>query len=67
MRTVTRRSALLGAVLSVWVGAACAAYPDKPIKILVPWAAGGATDQVARMLTPKITSLPPTTISWTLS
>ncbi|WP_408594240.1 Bug family tripartite tricarboxylate transporter substrate binding protein [Limnohabitans sp.] len=50
MRTVTRRSALLGAFLSAWVGAACAAYPDKPIKILVPWAAGGATDQVARML-----------------
>ena len=27
-----------------------AAYPDKPIKILVPWAAGGATDQIGRML-----------------
>lgn len=29
---------------------AWAAYPDKPIKIIVPWATGGATDQVGRML-----------------
>jgi tripartite-type tricarboxylate transporter receptor subunit TctC len=50
MLTCTRPSAGWLIALSVWVGAACAAYPDKPIKILVPWAAGGATDQVARML-----------------
>ena len=31
-------------------GLACAAYPEKPIKFLVPWPAGGATDQVARIL-----------------
>jgi tripartite-type tricarboxylate transporter receptor subunit TctC len=37
--------ALSGLALSAW-----AAYPDKPIKIIVPWATGGATDQVGRML-----------------
>jgi tripartite-type tricarboxylate transporter receptor subunit TctC len=29
---------------------ALAAYPDKPIKIIVPWAPGGATDQIGRLL-----------------
>ncbi|MFI5443676.1 Bug family tripartite tricarboxylate transporter substrate binding protein [Polaromonas sp. UC242_47] len=45
-----RRCALvltLGFLPSSW---ALAAYPDKPIKIIVPWAPGGATDQVGRLL-----------------
>ena len=25
-------------------------YPNKPIKLIVPWAPGGATDQIGRMI-----------------
>jgi tripartite-type tricarboxylate transporter receptor subunit TctC len=33
-----------------WSGPARAEYPDKPITLIVPWAAGGSTDQTARVL-----------------
>lgn len=44
------RRVLTLALMSLLGSAALAAYPDKPIKIMVPWATGGATDQIARML-----------------
>jgi len=39
----------IAAVISLG-GAARAEYPDKPITMIVPWAAGGSTDQTARVL-----------------
>ncbi len=33
-----------------WTMAARADYPEKPITLIVPWAAGGSTDQTARVL-----------------
>jgi tripartite-type tricarboxylate transporter receptor subunit TctC len=48
----TRRKAIVGAVLALASTFAMAAWPsdDRPIRILVPWPAGGATDQIGRML-----------------
>ena len=41
-------------VCAAFLGAstALAAYPDRPIKLIVPWAAGGDTDVIYRTLQP---------------
>jgi tripartite-type tricarboxylate transporter receptor subunit TctC len=42
--------ALISGVASLLTSAAFAAYPERPITLIVPWGAGGGTDAVARML-----------------
>jgi len=46
MKTLSR--ALVALVLSLVTLAASAAYPERPITLIVPWGAGGGTDAVAR-------------------
>lgn len=33
-----------------------AAYPDKPVKLIVPWAAGGSTDAIARAIAQRMSA-----------
>src|SRR5512135_3488772 len=46
----TMKHLLLAALVAASATSAWAAYPDKPITIVVPFAAGGPTDKVARDL-----------------
>ena len=39
---------LAAALLALVTGTALAAYPERPITLIVPWGAGGGTDAVAR-------------------
>jgi tripartite-type tricarboxylate transporter receptor subunit TctC len=50
-RTLITALALGVPILSgIWPKAVHAEYPDKPITLIVPWTAGGSTDQTARVL-----------------
>jgi len=35
--------------------AATAAWPEKPVRLLIPWAPGGSTDVVGRIISPELT------------
>src|SRR5437879_13151025 len=41
-------------VASLLAAAAFAQYPAKPIRVIVPWPAGGTVDGVARVIGPKL-------------
>ena len=57
MKTIMRALALVAAVLACgpMSGAAFAQkYPDKPVKIIIPFAAGGVTDLAGRLIAQKL-------------
>ena len=59
MTPTTRRHALLAAVLLTLAGPGLAqeAWPGKPVRMIVPFAPGGSTDVIARMLGQKLAAL----------
>lgn len=58
MKRIIRKTLLLTASFALLLGAATAQdypwKPDRPINIVVPWAAGGSTDQVVRVMAAEI-------------
>ena len=48
---------LLLSVLGVFAAQALAAYPDRPIRLIVPSPAGGGTDSSTRAITPKLSEV----------
>jgi len=56
-RVLTLAGLALGCALACDPGAAQESYPSKPVRIVVSFAAGGPTDQVARVMSAKLTEL----------
>ena len=57
MRTHIKIAAAVAAALLVATGAHSQTYPSKPIRIVVPFAAGGPADITARTIGPRMTEL----------
>lgn len=50
MQTITKRAFLATACALAASGAMASAYPDKPIKLVIPYAPGGPTDVLGRLV-----------------
>lgn len=57
MHAITRRLALAGTSILFASAAMAQGYPDKPIKAIVPFAAGSATDQIGRAFAQKMSEI----------
>ena len=51
---IVARILTIGAALALGIASASAAYPEKPVKVIVPFAAGGPTDVMARLIAQKL-------------
>jgi tripartite-type tricarboxylate transporter receptor subunit TctC len=53
--SINRRLLVLGAMFFAGGAAVAQTYPDKPVRLVVPYAAGAAADQLARMVGERLT------------
>jgi tripartite-type tricarboxylate transporter receptor subunit TctC len=54
MPRITRRAAMIAAAALARPALAQGGYPDRPVRLLVPYSAGGVADTIARVMQPKI-------------
>ena len=55
LRTATRRGLLTSSLATLaWPGAAQADYPSRPVRVIVPFLAGGILDQLGRLLAERL-------------
>src|SRR6476469_5741771 len=50
MFRLSRRQVLIGSALAPLAAHAAARYPDRPIRVIVPYTAGGLAETILRML-----------------
>ncbi|QQS13624.1 MAG: tripartite tricarboxylate transporter substrate binding protein [Rhodospirillales bacterium] len=56
MTSITRRAALVGTAAMPFAAAAQAKFPERPIKLIIPWAAGGPADAGFRILAESVST-----------
>ncbi len=54
--TITRRTLITLAALLATSGALAQSWPDKPIRMIVPWPPGGGTDIITRVISDKLSA-----------
>ncbi len=54
MRRTLVLAALVGFLVPLWAQAPSSSYPERPVRIVVPYAAGGTADAVARLVGQKM-------------
>ena len=53
--TQRRISALVLCIAGITAPYTAAAWPEKPVRLLIPWAPGGSTDVIGRIISPELT------------